>query len=120
MDQEAQQGKTEEIVLSAKMTEKEKKGKWYLRNAATFKDIRAGENGLELFKGNMPGHEDKYDWTYKEDTYTLFIRNPTVDEEGTYTVIIRELDNMKTGAYVTVKGNLRACRANLTSLLCSR
>ena len=22
----------------------------YLRNAATFKDIRAGENGLELFK----------------------------------------------------------------------
>jgi len=103
VDQECQQGKTEEIVLTAKISEKEKKGKWYLRNAATFKDIRAGEHGLELFKGNMPGHEDKYDWTYKEDTYTLFIRNPTVDEEGTYTVIIRELDNMKCGAYVTVK-----------------
>ena len=82
----------------------------YLRNAATFKDIRAGENGLELFKvekiflkqflpnweegnycnvlqGNMPGHENKYDWTFKEeDTYTLTIKNPTVDEEGTYNV----------------------------------
>ena len=26
----------------------------YLRNAATFKDIRAGENGLELFKVGKP------------------------------------------------------------------
>ena len=86
----------------------------YLRNAATFKDIRAGENGLELFKveklfifsnscqigmwncywnyhyvlqGEMKGHENKYDWTFKdEDTYTLTIKNPTVDEEGTYNV----------------------------------
>ena len=66
MDQEGQQGKTEQLVLVARLSEKEKKGKWYLRNAATFKDIRSGEHGLELFKGNMPGHEDKYDWTYKE------------------------------------------------------
>ena len=35
----------------------------------------------------MPGHENKYDWTFKEeDTYTLTIKNPTVDEEGTYNV----------------------------------
>ena len=122
----------------------------YLRNAATFKDVRSGEHGLELFKvslskkktyfnftplenqelmyflqGDMKGHVDKYDWTYKgEDTYTLTIKNPTVDEEGTYSVsiavdvvkkdkkgfnvlfqlIVRELDNMKTGCYLTVKG----------------
>ncbi len=31
-------------------------------------DIRSSEYGLELFKG------DKYDWTFKEDTYTLFIK----------------------------------------------
>ena len=37
----------------------------------------------------MKGHVDKYDWTYKgEDTYTLTIKNPTVDEEGTYSVSI--------------------------------
>lgn len=103
IDQEGQQGKTELITLSCRLSEKEKKGKWYLRNAATFKDIRAGENGLELFKGNMEGHQDKYDWTYKDDTYTLFIKNPTTEEEGTYNLVIRELDNMKTGAYVSVK-----------------
>ena len=35
----------------------------------------------------MKGHENKYDWTFKdEDTYTLTIKNPTVDEEGTYNV----------------------------------
>ena len=103
VDQEGQQGKTELITLTCRLSEKEKKGKWYLRNAATFKDIRAGENGLELIKGNMPGHEDKYDWSFKDDTYTLHIKNPTVEEDGTYNLVIRELDNMKTGAFVTVK-----------------
>ena len=72
----------------------------------------------------MKGHEQKFDWTYKEeDTYTLSIKNPTVEEEGTYQVIlqqmsvrpwltvtfvsqliVRELDNMKAGCYITVKG----------------
>ena len=32
-----QQGKCEEVVLKARLSEKEKKGKWYIRNAATFK-----------------------------------------------------------------------------------
>ena len=79
---------------------------------------------MYFFQGDMKGHVDKYDWTYKgEDTYTLTIKNPTVDEEGTYSVsiavdvskdqkgfnvllqlIVRELDNMKTGCYLTVKG----------------
>jgi len=104
VDQECQQDKCELVTISCKLSEKNKKGKWYLRNAATFKDIRAGENGLELFKGEMKGHENKYDWTFKdEDTYTLTIKNPTVDEEGTYNLIVRELDNMKTGCYLTVK-----------------
>ena len=37
LDQEVQQGKCEEVVLRARLSEKEKKGKWYIRNAATFK-----------------------------------------------------------------------------------
>jgi len=103
IDVECQQGKCEEIVIKARLSEKEKKGKWYLRNAATFKDIKAGEFGLELYKGDMKGHEDKYEWSYKEDTYTLVIKNPTVEEDGFYQVVVRELDNMKCGAMVTVK-----------------
>ena len=44
---------------------------------------------MYFFQGDMKGHVDKYDWTYKgEDTYTLTIKNPTVDEEGTYSVSI--------------------------------
>ena len=40
-----------------------------------------------MLQGDMKGHENKYDWTFKdEDTYTLTIKNPTVDEEGTYNV----------------------------------
>ena len=40
-----------------------------------------------MLQGEMKGHENKYDWTFKdEDTYTLTIKNPTVDEEGTYNV----------------------------------
>ena len=37
VDQEVQQGKCEEVVIKARLSEKEKKGKWYIRNAATFK-----------------------------------------------------------------------------------
>ena len=52
---------------------------------------------MELFKG------DKYDWSFKEDTYTLVIRNPTTVEEGTYQIVVKELD-MKASGYLTVKG----------------
>jgi hypothetical protein len=37
VDQEVQQGKCEEVIIRARLSEKEKKGKWYIRNAATFK-----------------------------------------------------------------------------------
>ena len=44
-------------------------------------------NYYHVLQGEMKGHENKYDWTFKdEDTYTLTIKNPTVDEEGTYNV----------------------------------
>jgi len=102
IDQEVQQGKCEEVIIKARLSEKEKKGKWYLRNPTTFKDIRSKEYGLELYKGDMKGHEDKYDWHFKEDTYTLIIKNPTVEEDGMYQVVVRELDNMKTGCMLTV------------------
>ncbi|XP_023324296.1 twitchin isoform X2 [Eurytemora carolleeae] len=96
VDQEVQQGKCEEVIIKARLSEKEKKGKWYIRNATTFKDIRSSEYGLELFKG------EKYDWSFKEDTYTLVIRNPTPVEEGTYQIVVKELD-MKASGYLAVK-----------------
>jgi hypothetical protein len=37
VDQEVQQNKCCEVQFTAKITEKDKKGKWYLRNAATLK-----------------------------------------------------------------------------------
>ena len=37
MDQEVQQGKCKEVQFTAQISEKDKKGKWYLRNAATLK-----------------------------------------------------------------------------------
>ena len=51
----------------------------------------------------MPG--EKFDWTFKDDTYTLIIRNPTVEEDGTYILFVRELD-MKTTGHLTVNGNM--------------
>ena len=60
-------------------------------------DIRSSEYGLELFKG------DKYDWSFKEDTYTLVVKSPTTVEEGTYQIVVKELD-MKASGYLTVKG----------------
>jgi hypothetical protein len=51
-----------------------------------------------LYKG------DKFDWTFKDDTYTLIIKNPTTEEEGTYLLFVRELD-MKTTGHLTVNGN---------------
>jgi hypothetical protein len=55
-----------------------------------------GENGRELQKG------DKYEWKQEEDVYTLTINNPTEEEDGTYILLVREVD-AKTSCYVTVK-----------------
>ena len=52
---------------------------------------------MELFKG------DKYDWSFKEGTYTLTVKNPTTVEEGTYQIVVKELD-MKASGYLNVKG----------------
>jgi hypothetical protein len=41
-------------------------------------DIKAGENGRELQKG------DKYDWKQEDDTYTLIINNPQMEDDGIY------------------------------------
>ena len=38
--------------------------------------FQSGENGRELQKG------DKYDWKQEDDTYTLTINNPQLDDDG--------------------------------------
>ncbi len=40
----------------------------------------------------------------KKSFILIFIRNPTVEEDGTYLLFVRELD-MKTSAHLTVNGN---------------
>jgi hypothetical protein len=49
VDQEVQQGKCEEVVIRARLSEKEKKGKWYIRNAATFKASTIQQNNWVIF-----------------------------------------------------------------------
>ena len=58
--------------------------------------FRSGENGRELQKG------DKYDWKQEGDTYTLYINNPVLEDDGTYILVVKEVD-AKTGGYLTVK-----------------
>merc|ERR1740131_274162 len=58
-------------------------------------DIKAGENGRELQKG------DKYQWQQEEDIYRLIINNPTTEDEGTYILVVKEID-AKTGGYLQV------------------
>ena len=38
--------------------------------------FQAGENGRELQKG------EKYDWKQEDDTYTLIINNPVLEDDG--------------------------------------
>ena len=38
--------------------------------------VQAGENGRELQKG------EKYDWKQEDDTYTLIINNPVLEDDG--------------------------------------
>jgi len=44
-----QQGKCEEVIIKARLSEKEKKGKWYIRNATTFK-VKSFRKILLFFK----------------------------------------------------------------------
>jgi len=95
-DIEAQQGKDKEVVMTAKLSVSGMKGKWYQRNEIIMSDIKAGENGRECPKG------DKYDFKQDGDTYTLTITNPMLEDDGTYILLVKEVD-AKTSGYLTVK-----------------
>lgn len=85
VDVTVQQGKCDQVVFTARLNEKEKKGKWYLRNQASYKDIHATEYGFELHKEDA----DKYEWSLKGDTYTLTVFNPTVEDVGRYNLVVK-------------------------------
>jgi hypothetical protein len=73
VDQEVQQGKCEEVVIRARLSEKEKKGKWYIRNAATFKVSIIWQNIWALFIFLLIlACCFKAACDYAEKTYTLF------------------------------------------------
>lgn len=95
-DMECQENKDHEVVMTAKLSIKGMKGKWYQRNETIMADIKSGENGREVQKG------DKYDFKQEEDTYTLIIKNPKLEDDGTYILLVKEVD-AKTSGYLTVK-----------------
>ena len=95
-DIEAQENKDTQIIMTAKLSVKGMKGKWYQRNELIMSDIKAGENGRELQKG------DKYDWKQEEDIYTLIINNPKLEDDGTYILLVKEVE-AKTSGYLTVR-----------------
>ena len=95
-DMECQQGKDKQVVMTAKLCVAGMKGKWYQRNETIMADIKSGENGRECQKG------DKYDFKQEGDTYTLTINNPVLEDDGTYILLVKEVD-AKTSGYLTVK-----------------
>ena len=95
-DMEAQENKDLEVIMTAKLSLKGYKGKWYQRNETIMLDIKSGENGRELQKG------DKYDFKSVDDTYTLIIKNPKLEDDGTYILLVKEVD-AKTSGYLTVR-----------------
>ena len=95
-DQECQQNKDKQVVMTAKLSVSGLKGKWYQRNETIMLDIKAGENGRECIKG------DKYDWKQEGDTYTLYINDPQLEDDGSYILLVKEVD-AKTSGYLTVR-----------------
>ena len=95
-DIEAQENKDKQIIMTAKLSVKNLRGKWYQRNETIMMDIKSGENGRELQKG------DKYDWKQEEDMYTLIINDPKLEDDGSYILLVKEVD-AKTSGYLTVK-----------------
>ena len=95
-DIECQENKDTQIIMTAKLSAKGLRGKWYQRNDTIMMDIKSGENGREVQKG------EKYDWKQEEDTYTLIINNPKLEDDGTYILLVKEVD-AKTSGYLTVK-----------------
>ena len=95
-DIECQENRDDKVAMSARLSVKGLKGKWYHRNETIMMDIKAGENGRELVKG------DKYEWKQEEDVYTLIIHQPKLEDDGTYILLVKEVD-AKTSGYVTVR-----------------
>jgi len=83
VDKTIKQG-IDEVSFSAKLSHKGKKAKWYLRNN-------------ECYKGK------KFTLLQDEDLFTLVIKNPTTDDSGRYTCVVRECNDLTTKAYLEVE-----------------
>ncbi len=100
VDANVQEGKIDRVVFTARLSEKDKKGRWFLRNLKTQMDKMATELGIEITK-----KDENYEITQEEDIFTLTILNPTVEQTGRYTLSVKlEKDCKTTGAYLDVQG----------------
>lgn len=84
IDKKVKQGTVEEVSFTAKLSHKGKKAKWYCRNQ-------------ECYKGA------KYAFTVDEDTFTITIKNPEVNDSGRYSCVVRECNDLTTNAYLEVE-----------------
>ncbi|CAB4056799.1 unnamed protein product [Lepeophtheirus salmonis] len=97
VDQEVQENKVDKVVLTARLSIPNVKGKWYLRNAASLRSIKSTDYGLELHKS------ERFEWIHREDSYTLIVHNPTIEESGKFTLVAKtENQTFTTGGHVEV------------------
>jgi len=97
VDRTVKQGTIDQVTFRAKLSVKGKKAKWYIRNQDTQKSKVHYEHGVECYKGA------KYSMETDEDTYTLTIKNPEVNDGGRYTCVIRECNDLTSKAYLEVE-----------------
>jgi len=83
-DRSIKQGTCDEISFTCKLSHKGKKAKWYLRNQ-------------ECYKGK------KFAFIVDEDTFTLIVKNPEVNDSGRYQCVIRECNDLTCKAYLEVE-----------------
>lgn len=85
VDRCVKEGTCDEVHFTAKVSVKGKKAKWYLRNQ-------------ECYKG------PKFSFENDEDTFTLIIKNPQLNDSGRYTCVIRECNDLTCKGSLDVEG----------------
>merc|ERR1719186_1206217 len=85
VDRCIKEGTCDEVHFTAKVSVKGKKAKWYLRNQ-------------ECYKG------PKFSFVNDEDTFTLIIKNPQLNDSGRYTCVIRECNDLTCKGSLEVEG----------------
>jgi len=98
VDVEVQEKKDDKAMFGAKLSEKGKVGRWFLKNERTRDARTATEDGVEITK-----KDSDYEIAQVDDCYTLTIKNPTKVHAGRYTLVVKlDKDSKFTSALLNV------------------